>query len=218
MKIMKKSDSIRTHDEQASEYDQQVCEYKWFGHDLTFGMSFEYVNPHDRLLDIGIGTGLSSLPFAKVGLEIFGIDGSMKMLNVCKSKDFAKELKHFDLRNTPLPYSNGFFDHVISCGVLHFFGDLEALFKEVDRVIKPGGIFTFTVLAQVFEKGENVEGYSETSVYGGVVFMHGDRYIEEVIQGGGFEKLKELKFLARSGQKDSDDLLCRAYVALKTGG
>ncbi len=40
---------------------------------------------------------------------------------------------------------------------------------------------------------------------------------EEVLQSGGFEKLKELKFLARSGQKDSDDLLCKVYVARKSG-
>ena len=38
----------------------------------------------DRLLDIGIGTGLGSLPFAKTGLEIFGIDGSGEMLKCLK--------------------------------------------------------------------------------------------------------------------------------------
>jgi len=48
-------------------------------------MCFEYVNPQDRLLDIGLGTGLGSLPFAKTGLEIFGIDGSGEMLKICKS-------------------------------------------------------------------------------------------------------------------------------------
>ncbi|MCK4736719.1 MAG: class I SAM-dependent methyltransferase [Methanophagales archaeon] len=218
---MKKNDIICGHDECAAEYDQQVREYKCFAHEALFGLNFEYVKPHERLLDIGIGTGLGSLPFARAGLEVFGIDGSIEMLKICKSKGFAKDLKQFDLRNTPLPYSDGFFDHVISCGVFHFFGNLESMFKEVSRIIKPGRIFAFTVLAQTPEKEEkavshNPQGYSEIqSDWGVTVFMHSNRYIERLLQGCGFDKLKEFKFLVWSGQEDIDDLYY-AYVAQRT--
>lgn len=215
---MNKSDSITVHDEQAAEYDHQVREYRWFGPEIVFGMCFEYVNPEDRLLDIGIGTGLGTLPFAKTGLEIFGIDGSIEMLKICNSKEFATDLKQFNLQNTPLPYSDNFFDHVISCGVFHFFGDLEPLFKEVSRIIKPGGIFGFTVFAQTAEKTEktgsqNPEGYSQIqSNWDTLMFMHSDSYIEKLLQGCSFEMLKCLKFLVLSGQEDIEDL-CYAYVA-----
>jgi hypothetical protein len=80
---MNKSDSITVHDEQAAEYDQQVREYRWFGPE-----------------------GLGSMPFAKTGLEIFGIDGSVEMLKICKSKEFATDLKQFNLQNTPRPFGN----------------------------------------------------------------------------------------------------------------
>jgi predicted TPR repeat methyltransferase len=212
---MKRSDIVRIHDEQASEYDQQVREYKEFGHDALFGMSFEYVNPNERLLDIGIGTGLSSRAFAKAGLDIFGIDGSVEMLNICKSKGFTKELKLFDLQDGPIPYSTGFFDHVVSCGVFHFFGDLEPIFAEVSRVMKPGGIFAFTSILQIAGKSEEVEGYLESSAFGAeaTVFLHADRYIGELLQCNGFDKVKEFKFLASSGMGDLHDLLCEAYVA-----
>lgn len=218
--MMKKKDSIRAHDEHAAKYDRQAHEYGYFPEAL-FGLSFEYVSPHDRLLDIGIGTGLASLPFAKVGLEIFGIDGSREMLEVCKSKDFAKDLKHFDLKNTPLPYSNAFFDHVVSYGVFHLFSDLEPIFKEVSRIIKPGGIFVFTIMMQASltkgkAAGRNREDYLETSREGVPVFMHSSRYIEKLLRGCGFDKLKQFKFLLLSGKESIDDLFC-AYVAQKSG-
>jgi len=185
---------------------------------VLFGLSFEYVSPHDCLLDLGIGTGLCSIPFVKAGLDVFGIDGSVEMLKICKLKSFTKDLKQFDLRNTPLPYSDGFFNHVISCGIFQFFGNLEPMVKEISRVIKPGGIFAFTILAQNPEIEKNVVshnplGYSEIqSDWDVMVFMHSNRYIEKLLQGCGFEKLKELKFLVWSGHEGIDDLCC-AYVA-----
>ncbi len=117
---MKNVDTISVHSQESGHYDQQVREYNSYGHDALFGMSFEYVNSRDCLLDIGIGTGLASQSFAKVGLEIYGCDGSTEMLKICESKAFAKELKVFDLQNIPLPYSDNFFDHVI-CWVFSTF-------------------------------------------------------------------------------------------------
>lgn len=32
--MVKGSDIVRIHDEQAAKYDQQVREYKWFGHEV----------------------------------------------------------------------------------------------------------------------------------------------------------------------------------------
>ena len=220
--MMKRIDSISAHDEEAAQYDQQVREYNCYAHDVLFGMCFEYVNPHDRLLDIGIGTGLASLSFAKAGLEVFGFDGSTEMLNICESKAFAKELKVFDLQNTPLPYSDGFFDHVISCGVFHFFGELEPIMKKVLRIIKLRGIFAFTVAAQTSEEekatGDNPQGFSETPTPWGVaIFTHSNGYISNLLQDHSFNMLKTQKILIRGGNEESDDMLFKAYVAQRAG-
>jgi predicted TPR repeat methyltransferase len=215
---MDKVNRISAHDQEAFEYDQQVREYNCYVHDALFGMSFEYINPGDCLLDIGIGTGLASLPFAKAGLEVFGCDGSTKMLKVCESKAFAKELKVFDLQNIPLPYSDGFFDHVICCGVFHFFGDLETIVKEVVRLIKPGGIFAFTVVAQTPNEetatSDKPRGYLETSTPWGVpIYKHSGGYVTNLLQIQGFDKLKAQKLLIRGGPEDSEDMLFVAYIA-----
>jgi ubiquinone/menaquinone biosynthesis C-methylase UbiE len=216
---MKSFDTISVHDKGAAQYDRQVREYNSYGHDALFGMSFEYVNLRDRLLDIGIGTGLASRSFAKAGLEVYGCDGSVEMLKVCKSKAFAKGLKVFDLQNIPLPYSDSFFNHVICCGVLHFFDDLEKILKEVSRIIKPGGIFAFTVATpSVLEEAatrENRLGYFETPTPWGVsIFKHSSEYVTNLLQANGVDILKTQKLLIRGGpEDDSEDMLFSAYVA-----
>ena len=192
---MKKVDPIRVHDEEAAQYDRQVREYNSYGHDALVGMSFEYVNPRDRILDIGIGTGLASRPFAKMGLEVYGCDGSTEMLKICESKAFAKELQVFDLKNIPLPYSHSFFDHVICCGVLHFFDDLETILNEVLWIIKPGGVFAFTVAAQnsdeEAETNKNLQDYIEMPTPWGVpIFKHSSGYITSLLQANSLDILK----------------------------
>lgn len=76
-----------------------------------FGLLFKYVKKGDTLLDLGIGTGLSSLPFYQIGLKIYGIDISEDMLTICRKRKIAEDLRTRDL-NDKLPYDNQF-DHII---------------------------------------------------------------------------------------------------------
>ncbi|WP_423224970.1 hypothetical protein [Candidatus Amarolinea aalborgensis] len=64
------------HDAYAADYDQQVQAYGCHVADVLFGLCYEYVQPGQRLLDAGIGSGLSAQLFAKAGLEIHGMDFS----------------------------------------------------------------------------------------------------------------------------------------------
>jgi len=81
----------------ASEYDAQVRDYYSYGHDVLFGICFEYVKAGDRLLDLAIGTGLASKPFADIGLRVSGLDISNDMLEACRTKGFAEDLRRHDL-------------------------------------------------------------------------------------------------------------------------
>lgn len=216
---MREEDRISVHDQEAALYDQQAHDYDCYGHDVLFGMSFEHLAPGDTLLDIGIGTGLSSCSFAKAGVDVYGCDGSVEMLKVCESKAFAKELKVFDLKNLPLPYADCFFKHVVCCGVLHFFGDLGGILEQVARVIKPGGIFAFSVAApaacEETAAGQKRKGYVEMPTAWGVsIYTHSAEYITGLLQEHGFEVLKTQKLLIRGGpDEESGDMPFRAYVA-----
>ncbi len=215
---MVEMDSIKAHNEEACEYDQQVRDYRSHAHDVMFGMVFEYVQSRETLLDIGIGTGLASWPFAKTGLRVFGLDGSVEMLKVCESKAFVEELKQFDLRTVPLPYPDHSFDHAICCGVFHFFGELVPIVSEVSRVMKTGGIFAFTIAGQTPEEEEAARDDSRSylmrpTAWDVSIYAHSDGYIEEVLKGHGFETLKAQKILMWSGKEDLDDLLFKVVVA-----
>jgi len=108
---------------------------------------------------------------------------------------------------------------VICCGVFHFFDELETVLKEVLRIIKPGGIFAFTVAAQTSDEeaasDDNLQGYLETPTPWGVpIFKHSGGYVTNLLQTNGFGILKTQKLLIRGGpEEDSEDMLFRVYVA-----
>lgn len=119
-------DPIEAHREEAQEYDRQAREWGW-NPEVFFGMMWKYVQPGESLLDIGIGTGLCSQAFHKAGLRILGFDGAEEMLQICRSKNIAEELRVHDITDMPWPYADNTFDHVLAAGVFHFFGDLRPI-------------------------------------------------------------------------------------------
>ena len=198
--------------QKASEYDQLARKYQWYGPEILFGLCYELVKPGDKLLDIGIGTGLCSSLFFKHGLVIYGLDSSDEMLAMCKQKGMTKELKNWDLLNAPLPYPDAQFDIIVSGGVFHFFEDLQPIFKEMARLIKPNGIFAFTI--KVVPEDLPIDFYSDFSEEGIIIFSHSDSYICQLLKENGFSIVKDLKFF--SLDDNENDLLLKSYVASKS--
>lgn len=206
-------DSI--HAENAAEYDRQAEEYNWRGPEVLFGLAYEYVHPGQRLLDVGTGTGLCALPFARAGLAVCGLDGARTMLDVCRAKGFMQELKQFDLRQRPWPYSDRDFDHVIAGGLFQFFGDLAPFFDEIARLIRPGGVFAFTVLPQAAPPaaGESQDDYLvQESPEGVPVYAHRDTYVTRLLRRHGFTVLKQVRFMMCGWDKEPDRTVLGAFA------
>ncbi len=213
-------DHIKNHGKFAKNYDSQVKEYHSYGHDVLFGMCFEYVKAGDSLLDLGIGTGLSSINFARTGLEITGLDGSPEMLDECTQKNFAKELEQYNIQNVPLPYPDNSFSHVLCCGVFHFFGDLMPIIRDSCRLLRIGGIFAFTIASPTANDKASIIGnipdfIESPTAWGIPIFKHTDKYIQSISKELGLKILKEQKILADSGDKDSEDILFKVIVMRK---
>lgn len=216
---MKTNSTIIQDHQSASGYDDQARKTNWFGPEVVFGLAYEFVNPRDSLLDLGIGSGLSSFLFHRAGLQIFGLDGSAEVLEVCRAKGFAAELKEHDLRELPLPYLSGFCDHVVSIAVLNSFKDLGPLFAEIARLMKPGGIFAFTVEEQkpgqedsyAINRVEVAEQPKEETAV--LLYRHSEATIIGWLGRNDFEPLKSLEFVAFRYPAENKDVFFRAYVA-----
>ena len=207
---MRKIQDVNESDyrETAVNYDNQVKEYDSYGNDVLFGMCYDYVNSGEKLLDIGIGTGLASIKFSRTGLKIYGLDESQEMLNACQSKSFAEELIRYDINLDRIPYKDQYFNHVISCGVFHFVGDLSNLFADVKRVIKKDGIFAFSIAPQ-----ETSAGYiKEPTAWGVSIFKHSSQYIMQLLSENNLELQKEQRLLIKGADKVSYDMLFSVLI------
>ena len=219
---MESNDAISGHDKSADVYDDQAAEYDWLCSEALFGLAYEYVKPGQSLLDIGIGTGLSSILFHKAGLRVYGLDGSGEMLKVCESKGFTSELKQHDIRRLPLPYADDSVDHMISMAVFNFIRELGPIFEEVARIVRMGGIFGFMVFEQkpqcrdgwVSYKGDDIS--EKTDEESGVrMFRHSEEYISRLLRGNGFTVLRSHRFAGLMRPSSDEVIILRIFIAQK---
>jgi predicted TPR repeat methyltransferase len=179
------------HNSYASDYDNQVKACDCHIADVLFGLCYEFVQPHQCLLDLGIGSGLSAMLFAKADLEVHGMDFSPAMLEICHTKGIAVDLKQHDLQQVPWQYPAAQFDHIICCGVLHFVSDLEAILGETARVLRVGGMFAFTIKESSLESAE--PKYEKQFVGDFEIFSHSPRYVQSLLEGQSFRRIKTQK-------------------------
>lgn len=96
-----------------------------------------------RLLDIACGIGRHSVPFAAAGLQVVGLDISPPYLAAATTaaRGHAARFVLGDMR--ALPFQNAVFDAAVSFfssfGYCETDEDDERLFREVARVLRPGG-------------------------------------------------------------------------------
>jgi predicted TPR repeat methyltransferase len=167
------------HDAYAADYDNQVISYGCHLAEVLFGLGYEYIQPDQRLLDAGIGTGLSAELFAKAGLIVDGFDFSPAMLEICKHKNIASDLKQHDLQRIPWPFPDKHYDILVCCGVMHFVSDLEGILGEARRVLRTGSIFAFST--KNFEPEQNMLMQIEV-VDGFEIISHSDNYVLTLIE------------------------------------
>lgn len=200
----------------ACEYDAKVQNKGWRGPEVTFGMAYSSVQPGDTVLDIGIGTGLSSILFHQAGLRVFGMDMSTDMLKVCKEKKIAEDLRQHDLQQRPYPFDSGSMNHVISIGVLNHFQNLEVVFAEATRILRDGGTFSFMVLDRLSgEPAEFVLNLNQDQPGKSVtLYRHGIQDIDPLLNSD-FSLLKSVEFTVYLTQGKTNPMSAVVYIYSK---
>jgi ubiquinone/menaquinone biosynthesis C-methylase UbiE len=136
------------HDETSREYDKKwairfdddMAEFVLTKFELGLGGPFP---KGVRIMEIGCGTGYAMLNLGLAGVleEAWGCDISQGMLDVCgdnaEKLGIKVHLKQADAER--LPYDDESFDLVIGHAVLHHLPDLDTSFREIHRVLRPGG-------------------------------------------------------------------------------
>jgi len=103
-----------------------------------------------RVLDLGCGTGRHLVFLSKRGFEVYGFDASPQALSIARQwlheEGLEADLKLQRMEN-PFPYGDTFFDAIVCIQVIHhnLMKDILKTVREIDRVLKPGGLVFITV-------------------------------------------------------------------------
>ncbi len=101
------------------------------------------VRQGDRVLDLGFGGGLTFAPLWELGATVVAVDRAEDMVAAARTR-FADavaagrlEVHAGDVARLPVPDAS--VDRVLTVNTVYFWADLAAAFREVRRVLVPGG-------------------------------------------------------------------------------
>lgn len=115
--------------------------------------SLRRLEPGERVVDVGSGAGFDSFVAAgQVGPdgEVVGVDMTPEMLLRSRKTARTLGLGNVEFRQglaESLPVDDGWADAVIANGVINLCPDKQAVFAEIHRVLRPGGVLQFADIA-----------------------------------------------------------------------
>jgi ubiquinone/menaquinone biosynthesis C-methylase UbiE len=115
-----------------------------------------YFQPGSRVLDVGCGTGRTTIPLYQQGYEVVGVDITPAMIDTARSIASQQGLAiNYEVGDaTHLPYHNESFDHALFSfnGWAQIPGRVNraAALSEIHRVLRPGGHYIFTTHTRTF--------------------------------------------------------------------
>jgi len=153
------------------------------------------MRPGETVLDLGSGAGFDCfLAAGKVGQagRVIGVDMTDAMLEKARANATKTGLSNVEFRKgeiESLPVEDDSIDVVISNCVLNLVPDKDQAFREIHRVLKPGGRLAVADMAWKVEPPDSVRRDLEALVgcIGGALVL--DDYVFR-LKGAGFERVE----------------------------
>lgn len=98
-----------------------------------------------EVLDLGCGTGLAGVEIAPYAQRLVGVDLSSKMLEQAAARKLYQRLEQADLATMMQRESAASYDVIVAADVFVYLGKLDEVVAEARRLLRPGGVFAFSV-------------------------------------------------------------------------
>jgi len=166
-------------------------------------------NQVDTVVDLGCGTGISTLVWARSAKKVVGVDPTEDMLNrarqrISSNTDGCSHLSFLNTVSSATGLENDSVDIVVCSQSLHWM-DPEPTFREIARILRPGGVFaaidcdwppTITLDTDlVFKEAQaNLKSFQKTSqhIFEGVKQWPKGTHLERMEKSGVFRLTKEI--------------------------
>ncbi|MFZ4714916.1 MAG: class I SAM-dependent methyltransferase [Bacteriovoracaceae bacterium] len=138
----------KTYDQIAEDYHQKRLDKSLSGWNeyLEVPAMEALIKPlvkNKKVLDLGCGSGILTSRLISWGAKAEGLELSPQMVEI--GKKVYPEITFTVGNAESIPFEDKIFDVVGSSLVMHYMKDLEKPFKEVSRILKPGGHFVFSI-------------------------------------------------------------------------
>jgi ubiquinone/menaquinone biosynthesis C-methylase UbiE len=111
-----------------------------------------------RLLDWGCGWGQVTMLLRERGVDVtaFEVRDGLSAPTTEPLERYPEIVVHLSGEPVALPFDDGSFDTVLSCGVLEHVPDPSGSLSEIRRVLRPGGMFYVTNLPNRYSYTERI--------------------------------------------------------------
>lgn len=122
--------------------------------------------PGHRYLDIACGNGLTSRRLARLGVHITAFDFSANLIQFARSRSKPETRIDYHVidatdESALLGLGEGQFDAALSNMALFDIANLEPLFRALPKLLKPSGIFVFSLTHPAFNNASTVQVLEE---------------------------------------------------------
>ena len=142
--------AIDFHSHTAIEFDGKYTQSSQFQQRYTVWTNLfeQYIKPEMRVLDAGCGSGIFSIHLATKKCIVTGVDGSEKMIELCKKYSVANNVEIL-FQQAILPFQNTENFHkqdIILCSsVLEYIADYEGVIYQFKQLLNPKGLLIISM-------------------------------------------------------------------------